>query len=142
MTAAKTRLLNPLALAFIGDGSFELMARRYIIERYEGLSTRRLHELKVRLVCARAQSEALEIIWPLLFDDERDVCRRGRNASSAAVPKGATACEYRRATALESLFGWLELNENHPRMQELFSAIALAMLPQEAKCAEAAAAEA
>ena len=87
MTPADVQLLNPLTLAFVGDGVFELLARRTIVTRYGSLSPKRLHMLAVSLVCAKAQAEALLIIEPLLSDDELTICRRGRNSSGVTVPK-------------------------------------------------------
>jgi ribonuclease-3 family protein len=124
MTPSDVQLLNPLTLAFVGDGVFELLARRYIVTRYGSLSPKRLHMLAVSLVCAKAQAEALLVIEPLLTEEELTICRRGRNSSGVTVPKSATAADYRRATALEALFGWLELKGETPRMQTLFALIA------------------
>ena len=128
MTPADVQLLNPLTLAFVGDGVFELLARRAIVNRYGSLSPKRLHMLAVSLVCAKAQAEALVLIEPLLTEEELTICRRGRNSSGVTVPKSATAADYRRATALEALFGWLELKGETPRMETLFALIAEGIL--------------
>ena len=128
MTLSEVQLLNPLTLAFVGDGVFELLARKTIVSRYGSLSPKRLHALAVSLVCAKAQSEALLLIEPFLTEEERTICRRGRNASGVTVPKSATAADYRRATALEALFGWLELKGEALRMQALFALIAEGIL--------------
>lgn len=124
MAATAIALLNPLTLAFVGDGVFELLARRYIVHRYGGLSPKALHAHTVCLVCAKAQAKGLSIIEGHLRPLEADICRRGRNASGVSVPKSATAADYRRATALEALFGWLELNNETARMHALFDLIA------------------
>ncbi len=46
--------------------------------------------------------------------------RRGRNCVHANVPRHATVIQYRRATGLEALFGYLELTGARERMAELF----------------------
>jgi ribonuclease-3 family protein len=48
------------------------------------------------------------------------VYRRGRNCVHANVPRHATVIQYRRATGLEALFGYLELTGARERMAELF----------------------
>ena len=55
-----------------------------------------------------------------MTDAESAVFRRARNAHGHAAPKGASPGEYHAASALEALFGWLYLREEHERIQELF----------------------
>ena len=57
----------------------------------------------------------------LVCDDEKDIVRRGRNAKSATMPKNADVTDYRLATGLEALLGYLFLNGNTKRISELFS---------------------
>lgn len=46
--------------------------------------------------------------------------RRGRNAKSFTVPKNADLMDYRHATGLEALFGYLYLKGEKERVVELF----------------------
>jgi len=55
----------------------------------------------------------------MLTEAEADIMRRGRNAHCGNVPKSATAVEYRVATGVETLFGWLYLNGEFSRIDEL-----------------------
>ena len=82
------------------------------------------------MVCARAQSDAVELLLPLLTQEEEAVYRRGRNAHSASMPKHADPAQYRRATGLEALFGYLYLSGQEARMRELFGRIAQGDLPE------------
>ena len=50
-----------------------------------------------------------------------DAYRRGRNSVHGNVPKRATVAQYRRATGLEALFGYLELCGSAERMDELIT---------------------
>ena len=59
----------------------------------------------------------------LLTEEEEAVFKRGRNAVGNTVPKSSNPVEYRRATAFEALFGYLQLTENFERMVELFDII-------------------
>jgi len=71
-------------------------------------------------VTAEAQSAAVERVLPYLTEDELAAYKRGRNHSGGSVPRHASACEYRRATGFEALFGFLELNGENERAGELF----------------------
>ena len=110
------RNLSPLALAFVGDGVYELMVR----ERLCCLANRaagELHRLSVRVVRAEAQAAAAERIEPLLTETEAAVYRRGRNAHT---PR--TGRDYHMATGLETLFGYLYLKGEIDRVRTLFDA--------------------
>ena len=118
------RSYSPLALAFIGDGVFELMVREYII--CEGnCSVKKLNARKVNYVCCDAQAEAVTAIEPMLTEEEADVLRRGRNAHPGHIPKNADPAVYHKATALEALFGYLYLKGEMERIRTLFEAISI-----------------
>lgn len=122
--APKTDLreLSPLALAFVGDGVYEVLVRRMLVE-HTRLGPNLLHRHTVRFVSARGQCAALEAILPMLTPAEQNVVRRGKNASKATVAKHATAQEYRASTALEALFGWLYLQGEGKRIEQLFATV-------------------
>lgn len=113
---------SPLALAFVGDGVLELLVRARTVERTR-LTPNKLHSMAVRFVSAKAQFAALAFIEPMLTDEEKDIVRRGHNASKASVAKNATPEEYRASTGFEALFGYLYLLERNDRILELFDAI-------------------
>ncbi len=113
------RMLNPLVLAFIGDGIYELLVRTWILKR--GLSPHKLHRYTARYVKAKGQAEFFERIKEELTDEELGVIRRGRNVQSHTMPKNATVADYRLATGVEALFGFLYLNRKDERMVELFN---------------------
>lgn len=119
-------LYSPNILAFYGDSVYEAMVRRYIILNHR-TNAGRLHEMAVERVRASYQSEAVGAIEPLLTEKEADILRRGRNAGGISVPKSAKPSEYRRATALEALFGYLSLTGQQERLEELFDAICQAL---------------
>ena len=75
----------------------------------------------MRYVRATAQSAALDNILPLLTEDEMAVFKRGRNNHVGAIPKSASAVEYRRATGFEALFAHLWLSGEEERARELFA---------------------
>ena len=78
-----------------------------------------LHQLTIKRVCAAYQSKASEVISSVLTEEEADVLKRGRNATGTTVPKHSSAIEYRKATSLECLFGYLYLKGDEKRIEEL-----------------------
>ena len=113
---------SPNVLAFYGDSVYETLVRENIVRNHQ-TNAGKLHELAVKRVRASFQSEAVNIVEPLLNEKEADILRRGRNAGGISIPKSAKASEYRRATALETLFGYLALCGQNDRLRELFDAI-------------------
>lgn len=83
----------------------------------------KLHKEAVEKVRAAYQSRAVDVILPLLTEDEAEIMKRGRNATSNTVPKSSNPIEYRRATSLETLFGYLDLLDDDARINELFNYI-------------------
>ena len=111
--------LSSLALAYLGDGVYEVMVRTWLCLR--GKATNRgLHKAALDYVSAPAQAARLERILPLLSEEEADVFRRGRNTAPHSVPKAASRQEYQAATGLEALFGWLYLQGRTDRLNQLF----------------------
>lgn len=121
MTDREAKLLSPLGLAYIGDGIYELMARRRVLAQ-GNMPVQKLHRATVSLVRAAAQSEAVNLLQDRLSEEELAIYKRGRNADSHP-PKNADTVEYRRATGLEALFGYLYLTGRTDRLEELFDLI-------------------
>ncbi len=108
------------ALAYLGDSVLEVMVRTHLITE-RGLSTSaHLNRAALDFVRASAQSDAMRRMEPHLTEEEAGVYRRGRNTGHGHVPKSATVAEYRRATGMEVLFGYLSLQGNDARIRELF----------------------
>jgi ribonuclease-3 family protein len=78
-----------------------------------------LHRICIRYVRATAQSKAVLVLRKEFTEDEWMIFRRGRNAPSASPPKNTPIVEYKRATGLEAVFGYLFLTDNHLRLEEL-----------------------
>ncbi len=120
---------SPNVLAFYGDSVYETLVRRHIILA-GNMSAGRLHELSVAKARASYQAKAADALLPYLTEEEADILRRGRNAGGISVPKSASPSEYRRATALETLFGYLSLIGRDERAEELFDMIC-SLVPDE-----------
>ena len=113
--------MSPLVLAYIGDTVYDLFVRTMLVESTT-LSAHGLHMRAAKLVCAAAQSRALLRIEQLLSEEEMSVFKRGRNAHMGSVPKNAEIIDYRRATGLEALMGYLYLLGRDERLSELMRA--------------------
>ena len=113
------REISVPALAYLGDCVLELCVRRHLVEK--GLSTSaHLNAAALDFVRAPAQAEAMKNLLPHLSETEEIYFRRGRNMGHSNVPKRATVSEYRAATGMETLFGYLHLTGQIDRIDELF----------------------
>ncbi len=112
------RTYSPLTLAYIGDGIYDLVIRSVVVA---GGNTRagELHKRTSQIVKAHTQAKMMELLLPLLSEEEQDIYRRGRNAKSPTMAKNATMSDYRKATGFEALIGWLYLRDEFPRIVEL-----------------------
>lgn len=115
-------LLSPLTLAYIGDTVFDLYIRSYLLH-FSNAKVHGLHMRAIKSVCAQAQAKAYEIISPTLSEDEKTIFRRGRNAHNNTYPKHATIQEYKIATGLETLLGYLYLTGQDARMTEIMKQV-------------------
>ncbi len=110
--------LNGLTLAYLGDAVLEVMVREKVIESGVG-DVGRLNEMARSFVRATEQSQVLNNILELLDEEEMQFFKRGRN-TKGHTPKSASAVEYRRATGLEALFGFLYMKGRKERLYFLF----------------------
>lgn len=108
------------ALAYLGDSVLEVCVRTYLVTE-RGLSTSaHLNRASLDFVRASAQSEAFGRMEPHLTQEELSVFKRGRNMGHGNVPRSASVAEYRRATGMEVLFGYLHLTGQAERIDRLF----------------------
>jgi Uncharacterized protein conserved in bacteria len=113
---------SPVELAFIGDAVYELLVREHISLTHDAPAAV-LHKMAISYVRAEAQHSALEKINGLLTEEEAEMTRRGRNANKVTSSKNADPADYRAATGLETLFGYLYITGRNDRIRELFSLI-------------------
>ena len=111
---------SPLALAFIGDSVFDLVVKTVLVER-ANCPANVLHRRTSGIV--KAQSQAKMAQWfidnDILTEEEHNIYRRGRNAKSATTAKNASVADYRKATGVEALIGYLYLLNRTERLVEL-----------------------
>ena len=112
--------ISAAALAYLGDSVIELCVRETLVEK--GVSSaKNLNSVALSFVRAEAQADAMKKILPLLTEEENAAYRRGRNIGHTNTPKSATVGQYRMATGMEALFGYLYLKGRKDRINELFA---------------------
>ena len=109
---------SPLVLSYLGDCVIELMVRERLVKS-GNVPPEQLHQKALLFVQATSQSKAVENILPVLTENETDIYKRGRNAKARA-PKSSSVADYKRATGMECLFGYIYLEGNNTRLNELF----------------------
>ena len=120
MMQTDPRTVSTAALAYLGDAVIELLVRKRLLERGYA-SAKSLNAHAREYVTAGAQAAAMARIAPCLSEEEDAVFHRGRNIGHTNTPKHATVAEYRTATGMEALFGFLHLTGREARAAELFS---------------------
>jgi ribonuclease-3 family protein len=110
--------LHPLQLAYVGDAVYELMVRTAILE--VDLNVNKLNEKARKYVRATSQANAVKSLEGFFNDKELSIIRRGRNAKINSSPKNTELIDYKYATGLECLFGYLYLKGQFERIEEIF----------------------
>ena len=118
------RCINSLVLAYLGDAVYEKYIRIYLIKK--GINkVNDLQKESINYVSARRQTYYLDKMFEFSFlnAEEIDVVKRARNAKSHPNPKGCSVIEYKKATALEALIGYLKLEDRKIRIDEIMNLI-------------------
>lgn len=114
------RLLNGLALAYVGDAAYELAVRKHLLEKGQ-TRPNELHRLATQYVSAKAQSNLVDALLSeeKLTEEETAMFKRGRNAKSHSTAKNVSVATYSASTGFESLFGYLYMDGQYERFHEL-----------------------
>lgn len=116
--AVDIRTYSPLAMAYIGDAIYDLVIRTVVVER-GNRPANDLHRHATQYVNACSQARMIEALKDVLTQEETDIYHWGRNAKFNTKAKNATVKEYRRATGMEALMGYLYLTGHTERLLEL-----------------------
>ena len=115
----KVKQMNPLVLAFVGDGVETLHVRTRVALSSDAKANA-LHKLTAGEINAHAQSEQAERVLPHLTEEENEIFLRARNSKSHHHAKNYSVGDYRRASGLEAVIGYLYLTGQTERLEELF----------------------
>lgn len=120
MTKAEINRMNTNTLAYLGDAVFEVIVREKIVSDKPG-DVSRAHHTAVRYVSAGGQARAAKamVASGFLTEEEEKIYKRARNHRSMSRPQHADPKEYKIATGLEALIGYLYLMDERERLREI-----------------------
>ncbi|GAF40157.1 RNase3 domain protein [Agrilactobacillus composti DSM 18527 = JCM 14202] len=113
-------LLNGIDLAYLGDAVYEVFVREHLLNK--GITKPSLLQRTAKeYVSAKAQSALIYLMADddFLTEAEWTMFKRGRNAKSYTKAKNTDATTYRRSTGFEAVFGYLKLEQQTQRIDEL-----------------------
>lgn len=115
---------NSLVLAYIGDAIYEVLVRKYLIDK-NFVKVNDLQKNALNYVSAKNQALFLKELLDNNFftSDEIEIIKRARNTKTHSKPKNCDILTYKHATALESVFGYLYMNNKLDRIKEIFDYI-------------------
>ncbi|MDE6758596.1 MAG: ribonuclease III [Clostridia bacterium] len=116
----QARELNPLVLAYIGDGVHTLYVRTKEMRNTTGKADK-LHRLVTEQVKAEAQAKSLDSVRHLFTEEEEGIFLRARNSRQHSVAKNASIADYKTATGFEAVIGYLYLTGQNERLDHLLS---------------------
>lgn len=119
-----TKEINALVLAYLGDTIYEDYIREYLIR--QGIANvNDLQKEAIKYVSAKAQSGILKRLIDDNFfsDEELEIIRRARNHKTISHPKNCDIVTYKHATGFEALIGYLKLENNVTRIEEIINKI-------------------
>lgn len=118
------RECNGTSLAYMGDAVMSLLLReKFLMAGYQ--KSKVMQQMSEKWVSAKAQAAFLDRLQQQNFftEEEWSIVLRGRNTHSKSKAKNADVITYRKATGLEAVFGWLYLQNQQERLQQLWQEI-------------------
>jgi len=112
------REYNIKTLAYMGDAVYELYVREHIVKNSREVASK-LHKKTIKYVSAKAQEYIMNNIYELLTEEEKEVYKRGRNASANTVPKNTDVVVYKKATGFEAIIGYLYFTGQNRRLKDI-----------------------
>lgn len=119
-----TRNINVITLAYLGDAIYEVYIRKHLIEKGIALVDD-LQKEAVKYVSAKNQSRILKWLEDkdIFKEEEIDIIKRGRNYKRGSHPKNTDIITYKNSTGFETLIGYLYLEKENDRIDELMKLI-------------------
>ena len=114
------REYNIKSLAYMGDAVYELYIREYIVKNSREVASK-LHKKTIKYVSAKAQEYIINNIYELLTQEEKEIYKRGRNASANTVPKNTDVVTYKKSTGFEAVIGYLYFTGQNRRLKDIIN---------------------
>lgn len=116
--------INAGVLAYIGDSVYELEIRNFLLTKKLGKAYD-LQQESLKYVSAKNQAIFLDKLLEtnILTEEELYTISRARNYKTNSKPKNTDIKIYKKATALEALFGMLYIKEDINRIKEIIKYI-------------------
>ena len=117
-------LINVITLAYMGDALFDVRVRIFLINK--GIAkVEDLQREAIKYVSAKSQSKILDYLLNnnFLTNNEIDIVKRGRNYKRDSHPKNTDIITYKMSTGFECLIGYLYLDKQIDRMNEIIDYI-------------------
>jgi len=118
------REVSPSVLAYVGDAVFELYVRLHVASRISSKSGT-LHKQVILFVRAQAQANAIRVLTPELTEEEASIFRRAKNGNPGSMAKNASPADYKYATGLEAVIGYLYLTDQKERLDYVLQRIVI-----------------
>lgn len=110
---------NGLTLAYVGDAFYELAVRNYLLSK-QLTKVNELHDHAVSYTNAFSQAKAARHMLEGFYTEaEITIYKRGRNATASHKPKNADVVTYNTSTGFEAVIGYLYLDHNEKRLNEI-----------------------
>lgn len=108
LTKSQAQNVNSLTLAYVGDAVQSLYVREKLAKEHD-LKAGQLHKMTSEIVNAHTQAMQAEKLLQTLTEEEKSVYLRGRNCNAHHKAKNQSGADYRKATGLEAVLGYLYL---------------------------------
>lgn len=116
--------MNALTYAYLGDSVYEIYVRKYLISK-NIVKVKDLQKESIKYVSANSQASFLkEMLDDNFFnEDEVKIIMNARNHKNNHKPRNSDIITYKYATGLEALIGYLYVNDNKKRIDEIMQFI-------------------
>ena len=114
------REYNIKTLAYMGDAVYELYVREHLVKNSREVASK-LHRKTIKYVSAKAQEYIINNIYEILTEDEKEIYKRGRNASANTVPKNTDVVTYKKSTGFEAVIGYLYFTAQNRRLKDIIN---------------------
>ena len=116
--------MNALTYAYLGDSIYEIYVRKYLISK-NIVKVKDLQKESIKYVSANSQASFLKNMLDNNFFNEEEVkiIMNARNHKNNHKPRNSDIITYKYATGLEALIGYLYVNDNKKRIDEIMQFI-------------------